>query len=35
MSGIAVALPPQATVAAADVDAIEALFALPFADLLL
>ena len=35
MSGIAVALPPQATIAAADVDAIEALFALPFADLLL
>src|SRR5580765_5729228 len=35
MSGVAVALPPQATVAAADVDAIEALFALPFTDLLL
>ena len=35
MSGIAVALPLQATIAAADVDAIEALFALPFADLLL
>ena len=34
MSGVAVALPPQATVAAADVDAIEALFALPFPDLI-